>query len=118
MGLIYFFCLPAFESPGIFCCDAPFIVPNPDLAFARLVIEFHQRSRLLSGLLDLFVYKITGDCPGAGNTEGRFRFPSGLTAPGGSLSFKVGKGSGFGFFSTNNFSHSLGIVHKPLLRHI
>jgi len=58
MGLIYFFCLPAFESPGIFCCDAPFIVPNPDLAFARLVIEFHQRSRLLSGLLDLFVIKL------------------------------------------------------------
>jgi len=42
MGLIYFFWLPAFESPGIFCCDAPFIVPNPDLAFAGLAIEFHQ----------------------------------------------------------------------------
>ena len=40
-GLNLFFCLPAFESPGIFCCDAPFIVPNLDLAFARLVIEFH-----------------------------------------------------------------------------
>jgi len=48
MGLIYFFVLPAFESPGTFGCKfilslpkGPFIVPNPDLAFAaRLAIEF------------------------------------------------------------------------------
>ena len=68
---------------------------------------------IVIGTIGLKVINFTGDCPGAGNTEGRFRFPSGLTAPGGSLSFKVGKGSGFDFFSTNNFSHSLGIVHRP-----
>ena len=36
--------------------------------------------------------------------------PSGLTAPGGSLSFKVGKGNGFDLFFMNNFSHSLRMV--------
>jgi hypothetical protein len=69
---------------------------------------------IVIGTIGLMVINFTGDCPGAGNTEGRFRFPSGLTAPGGSLSFKVGKGKGFELFFMINFSHSLRIVNTPL----
>jgi hypothetical protein len=64
-------------------------------------------SRWSSGPLDFLVYKFTGDWPVGNDPErGVFNFPSGLTAPGGSLSFKVGKGKGFELSTINNFSHS------------
>jgi hypothetical protein len=64
MGLIYlFFCSSAFESPGICCCDAPFIVLNPDLAFSGLAIKFIGTIPIAIGILGLWLLIFTGDCP-------------------------------------------------------
>jgi len=54
-----------------FYCDAPFIVPNLDLAFARLAIEFISMIPIVIGTIGLMFINFTGDCPGAGNIEGR-----------------------------------------------
>src|SRR5688572_25889622 len=61
-------------------------------------VPVHQHEYYWTYVINLLV-TVRQDDP----VEGLFRFPSGLTAPGGSLSYKVGKGNGFDFSVINKF---------------
>jgi hypothetical protein len=89
-----------------------FFVYQPLCSEASLVAVYTELLKVLRStaafLLDKINSILTGDFrAGCHWLEGILCFPSGLTAPGGSLSFKVGKGKGFDFLTRNNFSHSL-----------
>jgi hypothetical protein len=62
MGLIYFFVYRLLNLRAPFLqvypelAKDPFIVPNPDLAFARLAIEFISMIPIAIGTIGLLIY--------------------------------------------------------------